>query len=152
MPAVKGISTYKTYFMLGTLVSGSTTEYTYAKLIDIVDFPDLQPEPETIDVTTLSDPMRQYILGIQDPGGNLSYGANYTPANYTAVKALDDGEAHRIAIWFGANASGEPDGSAGKFSYDAYIKTQVLGGGVNEKRSMNIVTTPVSDIDDDVTV
>ncbi|MBQ9708084.1 MAG: phage tail protein [Firmicutes bacterium] len=150
MAVTKALSTYKTYFMIGTKAEGAS-DYTFAKLIDIVDFPDLQPEPETIDVTTLSDGMRQYILGIQDPGGNLSYGANYTPANYAAVKALDDGESHRIAVWFGSDASGVPNGSMGKFSYDAYIKPQLVGGGVNEKRSMNIITTPVSDIDDDVT-
>lgn len=144
----KGISTYKTYFMLGTESSGS---YTYAKLIDITDFPDLQPEPETIDVTTLSDGMRQFIMGIQDPGGNMAFGANYTPENFVAVKALDDGEVHRIAIWFGTDAQGVPDGSLGKFSYNAYIKPQVVGGGVNEKVSMNIITTPVSDIEADVT-
>ena len=144
--AIKGISTYKTYLMLGTIASGAT-EYTYSKLIDITDFPDLQPEPETIDITTLSDAMRQYIPGIQDPGGNMSYGANYTPANYTAVKALDDGEVHRIAVWFGADSSGDPDGSRGKFSYDAYVKAQLAGGGVNEKVSMNVITTPTSDVD-----
>lgn len=148
MPNVKGISTINTFFMVGTL---SNSTYTYAKLIDITDFPDLQPEPETIDVTTLSDSIRQYIFGVQDPGGNMSYGANYTKENYAAVKALDDGESHRIAVWFGADSSGSPDGSHGKFSYDAYIKPQIVGGGVNEKRSMNIITTPVSDIDADVT-
>lgn len=144
----KGISTYMTYFMIGEK-SEDGDSYTFSKLIDITDFPDLQPEPETIDITTLSDAMRQFIPGIQDPGGNMAYGANYTPENYAAVKALDDGEVHRVGVWFGgATASGvtTPDGSRGKFEYDAYIKAQLVGGGVNEKVSMNIITTPTSDV------
>lgn len=149
MPAaVKGISTYGTYLMLGTL---SNDTYTYAKLIDIASFPDLQPEPETIDVSTLSDAMRQYIKGIQDPGGNMPYGANFTPANFSAIKALDDGNPHRIAVWFGHDSTGTPDGHYAKFSYDAYITPQLVGGGVNEKVSMNVITTPVSDVNVDIT-
>lgn len=145
-PVVKAISTYKTYLMLGT-TSGSST--TWAKLVDIVSYPDLRPEPETIDVTTLSDAMRQYIPGIMDPGGNLSFDMNYTPANYKAVNDLDDGAVHKFAVWFGASTSGgvdTPDGSYGKFEFDAYCKARVTGGGVNEKVSMAAVLTPNSDI------
>lgn len=140
---VKGISTYQTYFMVG---EGSGT-LSYSKLIDITSFPDLQPEPETIDITSLSDAMRLYIPGIMDPGGNMSFGANYTPENWTTVSALDDGEVHHVAVWFGANSSDEPDGSKGKFAFDAYIKPQLAGGGVNEKVTMNIIATPTSEVE-----
>ena len=94
----------------------------------------------------MSDAMRQYIPGIQDPGGNMVYGANYTPTNYSAVKALDDGNVHKMAVFFGTDSSGNPDGSDGKFEYDAYVKAQLAGGGVNEKVSMNVITTPTSDV------
>lgn len=143
--AVKAISTYKTYLMLGT----GTDTVTYNKLVDIVTFPDLRPEPETIDVTTLSDAMRQYIPGIMDPGGNMSFDINYTPANYKAINDLDDGTVHKFAVWFGASTSqgvNTPDGSYGKFEFDAYCKARVTGGGVNEKVSMAAVLTPNSDI------
>ena len=143
--AVKAISTYKTYLMLGT----GTETVTYNKLVDIVTFPDLRPEPETIDVTTLSDAMRQYIPGIMDPGGNMSFDINYTPANYNAINNLDDGAVHKFAVWFGASTSqgvNTPDGSYGKFEFDAYCKARVTGGGVNEKVSMAAVLTPNSDI------
>ena len=141
--AVKGISTYKTYLMVG---SGDQT-VTYTKLVDIVSYPDLRPEPETIDVTTLSDGMRQYIPGIMDPGGNMTFDINYTPANYEAVNALDDGQTHKLAVWFGGSDAGVPDGSMGKFSFDGYVKARVTGGGVNEKVSMGAVVTPTSEIE-----
>ena len=58
--AVKGISSYQTYLMRGT---ESGNNVTWAKLIDIKEFPDLGGEPERLDITTLSDPMRLYIPG-----------------------------------------------------------------------------------------
>ena len=140
-----GISTYKTYLMEGT----GTGTLTWAKVADIVSFPDLQPAPETIDTTSLSDAMRTYIPGIKDPGGNMTFGMNYTVSNYTAVQALDDGEVHHLAVWFGATGEGStatPDGSDGKFSFDGYVKPQLTGGGVNEKVSMNLIVTPTTEV------
>ncbi|MBR4186326.1 MAG: hypothetical protein IKQ87_11185 [Clostridia bacterium] len=152
MPAARsGISTYQTYLMIGT-TSGSTT--TYQTLIDIVSFPDLGDEPETIDTTTLTDNMMTFIPGIQS-NGNMTFEANYTPENYTAVKEYDDGEAHPVAIWFGAadydDPTSSPDGHDGKFSFTGFIKPILGGGGVNEKVTMSIVVTPNSVIDFDVT-
>ena len=136
--AVQGISTYQTYLMYRTTTSG-----TYQKLIDITSFPDLIPPKERIDITTLSDYMRKYINGIGDTS-EQTYGANYTPANYSKVVGLE-GHQYDYAVWFGAsgNAGSEvPDGHMGKFSWTGDISAGVNGGGVNEAVGMTVTCTP----------
>ncbi len=135
---VKGISTYQTYLMYRTSSSAD-----FAKLIDITSFPDLVPAKERIDITSLSDYMRVYINGIGDTA-EQSYGANYTPANYSAVKALE-GHQYEYAVWFGASGnegSEIPDGHMGKFSWTGDISAGVSGGGVNEAVGMTVTCTP----------
>lgn len=134
MAEVQGISTYQTYLMYRTSTSG-----TYAKLIDITSFPDLIPTPERIDITTLSDYMRKYIAGIGDTG-EMSFGANYTPANFQAVNTLK-GHQYDYAVWFGASGdagSEVPDGHYGKFSWTGDAYASVNGGGVNEAVGMTV--------------
>ena len=135
---IQGISTYQTYLMYRTTTSGS-----YYKLIDITNFPDLIPPKERIDITTLSDYMRKYINGIGDTA-EQTYGANYTPANYAAVSALE-GHQYDYALWFGASGeqgSEVPDGHLGKFEWTGDISAGVNGGGVNEAVGMTITCTP----------
>lgn len=136
--SLQGISTYGTYLMYRTSSSG-----TYAKLIDITSFPDLIPPKERIDITSLSDYMRVYINGIGDTS-EQTYGANYTPANYQAVTALE-GHQYDYAVWFGHSGSvgsEVPDGHLGKFSWTGDISAGVNGGGVNEAVGMTITCTP----------
>lgn len=136
---VRGISTYQTYLMYRTTTTG-----TWDKVIDITSFPDLVPPKEQIDITTLSDYMRVYINGIGDTGGEMSFGANYTAANYATVNDLE-GNQYEYAVWFGA--SGEqgaevPDGHNGKFSWTGDISAGISGGGVNEAVGMTVNCTP----------
>ena len=138
MADIQGISTYQTYLMYRTTTAGS-----YQKLIDITSFPDLIPPKERIDITTLSDYMRKYINGIGDTA-EQTYGANYTPANYAAVSALE-GHQYDYALWFGATGdqgSETPDGHLGKFEWTGDISAGVNGGGVNEAVGMTITVTP----------
>lgn len=135
------ISTIHTYLMHGT----GTGTVTYSKLVCISEFPDLGSEPETIDVTTLCDTMRHYIPGVQDTGA-LSFTAFYTPEAYTTIKALDGDENEKYAVWFGADSSGNPDGSNGKFSFEGTLSVFVNGGGVNDPVSMTISILPSTDI------
>ena len=136
---VRGISTYQTYLMYRTGTAGS-----WSRVIDITSFPDLVPPKEKIDITTLSDYMRVYINGIGDTGGDMSFGANYTAANYAAVNALD-GHQYEYAVWFGATGSQgneTPDGHNGKFSWTGDISAGISGGGVNEAVGMTVNCTP----------
>jgi len=131
------ISTYKVFLMKKG--EGST----YAKLIDIKDFPDLGGSPELLETTTLSDKMQTYIPGIQSNDA-LEFTTNYTKADYTTLAALADTE-EDYAVWFGGTeAEGvvTPDGSSGKFSFKGKLSVHVNGGGVNEVVDMTITITP----------
>lgn len=131
------ISSYKAFLM--TSSNGST----YSKLVDIKEFPDLGGAPEMLDTTTLSDGSRTYILGIQETEA-MSFTANYTKADFTALEALKSTENY-YAVWFGATVSGgvaTPTGTDGKFSFKGYLDVFVAGGGVNEVVDMTITIAP----------
>jgi len=133
-------STYKTFLMHGT-VSGNDT--TWAKLIDIKDFPDLGGDPDLLETTTLSDAMKTFIMGIQNNEG-MNFTANYDKSDYTALKALE-GKTEKYAVWFGATVSGgvsTPTGTEGKFTFDGQLAVHVSGGSVNEVRNMAITIAP----------
>ena len=134
------ISTYKIFLM-------KKTGETWEKLIDIKDFPDLGGSPELLETTTLSDRMQTYIPGIQSLDA-LEFTANYTKADYTALKALD-GEENDYAVWFGGTESGEtvtPTGSEGKFKFTGALSVYASGGGVNEVVDMTITIAPSTPI------
>lgn len=130
------ISTYKTFLMM-------KNDGAYEKLIDIKDFPDLGGSPEMLETTTLSDGMQTYIAGIQSNDA-LEFTANYTKADFTALKALD-GTEYEFAVWFGAtveNNVATPDGSDGKFSFSGYLSVFPVGAGTNEVVDMTITIAP----------
>lgn len=133
------ISSYKAFLMKGT-TSGSST--TWAKLVDIKDFPDLGAAPEQIETTTLSDFARTYIPGIENTE-QKTVTCNYTAADYATLAALK-GTEQDIAIWFGGTESNgvvTPDGSNGKFVGKAYVDVFVAGAGVNEVVNMTVTLT-----------
>ncbi len=135
------ISTYKTFLMKGT---GSGT-LTWAKLVDIKSFPDLGDAPEMLDITTLSDGMRRYIMGIQETNA-LEFTSNYTESDFSTLNALAGTETD-FAIWFGATVSdgvATPTGSEGKFTFKGYLSVRPMGGGVNEVVDMGITIAPSS--------
>ncbi len=135
------ISTYKVFLMK------KGTGNTYEKLIDIKDFPDLGGAPEMLETTTLSDGMQTYIPGIQSLEA-LEFTANYTKANFTTLKALEDTPTN-FAVWFGGTEAGgviTPDGSDGKFNFTGLLSVFVVGGGVNEVVDMTITIAPSSAI------
>ncbi len=77
----------------------------YTQIPSIKSIPDLNPEPESLEVTDLSDTTwRRYIAGLKDPGGALSFTANLTTAFKTAwetlVTAYTTGIASSKATWF----------------------------------------------------
>lgn len=134
------ISTYKVFLM-----QKASTGNTYTKLVDIKDFPDLGGAPEMIDVTTLSNPARVYIPGIQDTEA-LEFTANYTLADFQTLDALKNTEGD-YSVWFGGTeAAGvvTPDGSQGKFDFKGYLSVHVSGGGVNEAVDMAITIAPTT--------
>lgn len=134
------ISTIKSFLMEGT---GSGT-LTWAKLLDIKDYPDLIAPPENLDATTLTDEQRVYIPGVKDNGGNLEFTCNYDATNFSTIKGKEGTESN-FAIWFGDNA-GTPDGHNGKFTFKGYPYVTKKGGGVNEVSEMTVGIIPTTAI------
>lgn len=135
------ISTYKSFLMK------KGDQSAYEKLIDIKEFPDLGGSPEMLETTTLSDSMQTYIPGIQSLDA-LEFTANYTLADFTALKALD-GVENDYAVWFGGTESGgvlTPTGSDGKFEFKGQLSVFPVGGGVNEVVDMTITIAPSTPI------
>lgn len=129
---------------IGSYLMYSADGTTYAKLLDIKDYPDVINPPEQLQATTLSDEEHWYIPGVKDNGGNIEFTANYTAADFASVKALEGTEAF-FAIWFGDNA-GTPDGSDGKFSFKGFPYVAKKGGGVNEVSEMTVGVIPTTAI------
>lgn len=136
------ISTYKVFLMK----KGSSGD-TWAKLVDIKEFPDLGGEPEMLETTTLSDNMQTYIAGIQSLDG-LTFTANYDKDDFKTLKALEGAE-NDYAVWFGGTGDAgslTPDGSNGKFSFKGQLSVFPVGGGVNEVVDMSITIAPSTPI------
>ena len=136
------INTIASFLMEGT---GSGT-LTWAKLVDIKDYPDLIPAPENLDATTLTDHMRVYIPGVKDNGGNLEFTCNYDGTTFNTLKGKEGTEGN-YAVWFGeAGTPLAPDGHNGKFSCKGYLYVAKKGGGVNEVSEMTVGIIPTTEI------
>lgn len=87
--------------------SSGTTRPTsgYTQIPCIKAIPDFNPEPESLEVTDLSDTVwRRYIPGLRDPGGALAFTANLTTQFKTAWETLCTAYATALAagksMWF----------------------------------------------------
>ena len=138
--ATLAYSTYQTYLMYRTTTNGS-----YAKLVDIKDYPDMIGEPNMLDATTLSHNMEIKIAGIFQTQDGFTFTANYTPQNFQLVKNLEN-HTYDYALWLGGTTAGVPDGNQGKFSWRGDVRAGFPGKGVDEVRDMSITATPVTDI------
>jgi hypothetical protein len=139
------INTSNTFLMKGTTSNNTTT---WAKLIDIKDFPDLGSAAPTLDTTTLSDKMHTYIADISDTGGNLEFTSNYTKSDYSTLAALAGAE-NDYAVWFGASENNgvvTPDGSDGKFSFKGELSVWKKGAGVGAVQEMGVAIAPSTEI------
>lgn len=134
------ISTYQTYFMVKKASDG-----TYEKVIDIKDYPDMIGSPNMLDATTLSHGQQIQIPGIRQVGDGFQFTANYTVANYQAVKELE-GHQYDYALWLGGTTAGVPDGHNGKFSWTGDVRAGFPGKGVDEVQDMTITATPSVDV------
>ena len=109
--------------------------------------PDLGGAPETLETTTLSDPMQTYTLGIQSLDA-LEFEANYTLDEFKALKALE-GVTNDYAVWLGGTETGgviTPTGVNGKYKFKGQLSVFPSGGGVNEVVGMTITIAPSTPI------
>jgi hypothetical protein len=133
------MTSYKTFLMI------KGTGDTWTKLVDIKSFPDLGGEPEMLENTTLSTPMKTYEPGLEDTAA-LTFTANYTPTDYDAV-ATHRGVSKDYAIWFGGNEDATtrvvtPTGDQGKFTFKGILAVYVNGAESNSIVDMTITIVP----------
>ena len=91
------------YAVEATAGTRPATGYTQVPCIKAI--PDFNPEPESLEVTDLSDTTwRRYIPGLRDPGGALAFTANLTTQFKTAwetlITAFEAANADGKATWF----------------------------------------------------
>ena len=77
----------------------------YILIPDVKEIPEMNPEPETLESTTLAETeFKTYIEGLKDLGGALSFLANYTTELETAwtalVTAYKTADSTGKSIWF----------------------------------------------------
>ena len=91
------------YAVEATKGTRPTTGYTI--IPDIKEIPEMNPEPETLESTTLSETeFKTYIEGLKDLGGALSFLANYTTELETVwaalVTAYKEAAGEDKSVWF----------------------------------------------------
>lgn len=85
--------------------SGTRPTTGYTKIPEVKSIPELNPEPDTLDSTTLeATEYRTYIAGLKDMGGSLGFTANLTQDSMdtwdAVVEAYDTAAAANKAMWF----------------------------------------------------
>lgn len=77
----------------------------YINIPDVKEVPEMNPEPETLETTTLAETeFKTYIEGLKDLGGALSFLANYTTELETVwatlVGAYNTAKTDGKSVWF----------------------------------------------------
>ena len=122
-----------------TLKYSATSGGTYAKLVDIVTYPDMGSDPSKLDTTTLSAvSMKTFILGLQD-SPDLTFECNYDKTAYALIKGLE-GDLTYFKLEFGEA------GVDGIFSWSGKISIKVSGAGVDEVRKMTLTLSAEAEI------
>lgn len=112
----------------------------WEEFLKVKETPDTGGEPETIEVTDLTDRMERYVEGVQANEAK-TFTANYTPAAYAKVKAVE-GVVKSFAIWYGASTASGPDGTYGAFEFDGTASVYTNGAAVNDAREMTVTIVP----------
>lgn len=86
-------------------IKGTRPSTGFKLIPDIKEVPEMNPEPETLETTVLSETeYKTYIEGLKDLGGALSFLANYTSELETVwaalVEAYKTAAATDLATWF----------------------------------------------------
>lgn len=127
-----------------TLAYETGTVGTYAKITDIVTYPDMGSAPSKLDSTTLTaEKMKTFILGLQD-SPDLTFECNYDKTTYLAIVALTGLKNLRLAL--GTLTLPGYTGADGTFSWSGKVSVMLNGGGVDEVRKMTITLSAESEI------
>ncbi len=85
--------------------NGSRPKTGYTIIPDVKEIPEMNPEPETLETTTLAETeYKTYIEGLKDLGGALSFTANFTTELEAAwaslMQAYEEAKDLNQSIWF----------------------------------------------------
>lgn len=106
----------------------------YAKLVDILNYPDLGSAPSKLDTTTLSDPKyKTNMLGLQETP-DFSFECNYDETKINTIAGLTGNYGFQLVF-------GTTDG---QFTWNGQVQAFAVGGGVDEVRKMNVITSASS--------
>lgn len=97
------------------------------KVANLQNFPDLIGTPSTVDVTTLDSEQVEYILGLPDVGGLMSFTFLYDKSIY---KKFHDaiGTHKKFQVKF-------PDSVT--FTWTGYVTPSIIGKGANDALQFN---------------
>lgn len=97
--ASNGVSTAGSLLGWAT-ATGDTTPTTFTKIPEIKEVPELNPEPSTLETTTLEETeYKTYTTGLKDLGGAIGFTANFTKELDTAWKAAVTASAGKSIWW-----------------------------------------------------
>ena len=86
------------------VTAGTKPTSGYTTIANITSIGEISADPDTLEVTNLSDTFKRYIAGVKDTGGNIEVGANFTAAFKTAwaaaVTAYSTAFAASKALWW----------------------------------------------------
>lgn len=99
--------------------------------IIIKDFPSLLGKRSSLETTTLSDDAQTFIPGIRQQSESFDFTANYDPAVYSTLNALE--EIQKWSLTFS-------DGSG--YTWDGFVSMSVNEGSVDEVLEMTVSVTP----------
>lgn len=123
-----------------TLLTSATQGGTYAKLVDILNYPDLGATPSKLDTTDLTQPtFKTSILGLQEIP-DLTFECNYDETAYAAIVAMAG-----VTKWFHLEFGSA--GADGVFEWSGQVAVFANGGGVDEVRKMTVTcssSTPIT--------
>lgn len=121
-----------------TILSYSSAEGTFTKLVDITNYPDLGGIPSKLDTTDLTaEKFKTSILGLQEIP-DLTFEANYDKEAYALIDTLTD--TYTFQLEFGK------DGVDGTFTWDGQVSVYAVGGGVDEVRKMSVTCSAETEI------
>ena len=110
---------------LGFKVKGGTTT-TFTDLPGLKEIPEMGVEPEKVENTCLTDALKQYEMGIGDPG-DMEYTFKYDNSSATSpYRVMLGHQAAKDVLTFQEKLT---DGTT--YEYDAQVSVKRGGGGVN---------------------
>lgn len=103
----------------------SSASGTFTNLTGLKEIPEIGVDPEKVENTTLTDTLKQYEMGIGDPG-DMQYVFKYVNAVGSAWRTLKTYEDNGTLAYFKETLK---DGTVTTFS--GYVALKRGGGGVN---------------------